>query len=78
MIAKIDISVAALPIPMMNVHTSTPMKLPPSWQKGRRRSVPIMRTGAPIRMVVCLDVFAMTGPKISIPVSCATSMIAIV
>lgn len=37
-----------------------------------------MRTGAPIRMVVCLDVFAMTGPKISIPVSCATSMIAIV
>ena len=76
-IEKILVSVAALPKPMKAVRTRTGTMEAPSLEKAKRPKVAKSLMGAPIRIVVLLEVAAITGPKITIPTSCEIRITAI-
>ena len=69
MIEKILVRVAALPSPMIAVSIRIGTRDAPSLETNKRPSVAKSLIGAPIRIVVLLEVTFITGPQISIPIS---------
>ena len=71
MIAKIPVSEPALPSPISAASARIGTSDTPGCENANSPRTPISLTGAAMTIAIFFDVFLITGPKMSMPISCA-------